>query len=81
MGRLLVRDVDDELIAALKRRATRNGRSAEAEHRAILETVLSAEMETFAEMAARLRAETPSGGAKAEEILRKARRRVPGKSS
>lgn len=40
MGQLLVRNVDDALIALLKRRAARNGRSAEAEHREILREVL-----------------------------------------
>lgn len=36
MAQLLVRDIDDELVAALKRRAAEHGRSAEAEHRLIL---------------------------------------------
>ena len=35
-GSLHVRNRDDELIARLKRRAVRHGRSAEAEHREIL---------------------------------------------
>ena len=34
---LHVRNVDDEVIANMKRRAAENGRSAEAEHRAALE--------------------------------------------
>lgn len=33
---LHVRNLDDELVARLKRRAARHGRSAEAEHREIL---------------------------------------------
>ena len=37
MGQLIVRGLDDDLIQALKRRAARTGRPAEAEHRAILE--------------------------------------------
>ena len=37
---LLVREVDESLVQALKERAARNGRSAEAEHRVILENVL-----------------------------------------
>lgn len=42
MAQLLVRDVDEELVAALKRRAAAHGRSAEAEHRMILgESLLS----------------------------------------
>ena len=42
MAQLLVRDVDEDLVAALKRRAASHGRSAEAEHRVILgENLLS----------------------------------------
>jgi plasmid stability protein len=40
MGVLTVRKVDDELIRELKLRAARNGRSAEAEHRLILEQAM-----------------------------------------
>ncbi len=40
MGNLLVRDVDDALVLALKRRAAKHGRSAEAEHREILASAL-----------------------------------------
>lgn len=36
MANLLVRGIDDALVQALKHRAARNGRSAEAEHREIL---------------------------------------------
>lgn len=41
MRQLIVRNLDDELVLALKRRAARHGRSAEAEHRAILREVLT----------------------------------------
>lgn len=44
MASLLVRNVPDELLQRLKQRAARHGRSAEAEHRAILEATLSAPM-------------------------------------
>ncbi len=37
---LLVREVDSTLVTELKKRAVANGRSAEAEHRMILETAL-----------------------------------------
>lgn len=37
---LLVREVDSTLVKALKERAVANGRSAEAEHRKILEAAL-----------------------------------------
>jgi hypothetical protein len=40
MAQLLVRNLDRELVRALKERAARRGRSAEAEHRAILESAL-----------------------------------------
>lgn len=37
---LLVREVDEEIVKALKKRAVENGRSTEAEHRMILEKAL-----------------------------------------
>lgn len=40
MSQLIVRNLDPRVLQALKERAGRQGRSAEAEHRAILETVL-----------------------------------------
>jgi plasmid stability protein len=40
MGMLTVRGLDDALIKALRVRAAKNGRSAEAEHRVILEAAL-----------------------------------------
>lgn len=40
MSTLLVRGLDDALVLALKQRAAANGRSTEAEHRAILQEVL-----------------------------------------
>ena len=45
MGQLIVRDIPGDLIGALKRRAARHGRSAEAEHRAILRAALASELE------------------------------------
>jgi antitoxin FitA len=40
MANLVVRNLDQRVVEALKQRAARHGRSAEAEHRAILEEVL-----------------------------------------
>ena len=40
MANLVVRNLDPRIVNALKQRAARHGRSAEAEHRAILEEVL-----------------------------------------
>ena len=74
-GNLHVRNLDDDLIARLKRRAARHGRSTEAEHREILRQVLAIEIEpSFDTLAAelrkltRLRRQTPS-----EVLLREGR--------
>ena len=40
MANLVVRNLDQRIVDALKQRATRHGRSAEAEHRALLEDLL-----------------------------------------
>lgn len=40
MANLVVRNIDQGVVNALKQLAARHGRSAEAEHRAILEEVL-----------------------------------------
>ncbi|MBT3215181.1 MAG: DNA-binding protein [Deltaproteobacteria bacterium] len=40
MPNLLVRNIDEGVVSALKMRAGQNGISAEAEHRAILENAL-----------------------------------------
>jgi len=40
MPQLIVRQLEHGLVRALKERAVRHGRSAEAEHRAILEAAL-----------------------------------------
>ena len=56
---LSVRNLDNELVARLKRRAARHGQSAEAEVRDILRQVLEGEAETsFDDLAAELRALT-----------------------
>jgi plasmid stability protein len=49
MAQLIVRNVEDDILRALKRRAARHGRSAEAEHREILRDALrdDAERESF----------------------------------
>ena len=74
-GNLHVRNLDDELIARLKRRAARHGRSTEAEHREILRQALTREAElSFDNLAAevrkltRRRKQTPS-----EVLLREGR--------
>ncbi|MBI3512742.1 MAG: Arc family DNA-binding protein [Proteobacteria bacterium] len=55
MPQLLVRDVPQDVIEALKRRAAQHGRSAEAEHRIILEEALRAGRAAFRQRAAALR--------------------------
>lgn len=42
MAQLIVRNLDDDLVARLKRRAAEHGRSTEAEHREILRDALEA---------------------------------------
>lgn len=61
MAQLLVRNVSDETVEALKRRAAANARSVEAEHRDLLEQALETErtrqVETFRAMTDALRAQ------------------------
>lgn len=74
-GNLHVRNLEDDLISRLKRRAARHGRSTEAEHREILRQALAVEVEpSFDTLAAALRKltkrrkQTPS-----ERLLREGR--------
>lgn len=56
VGNLHVRNLDDDLIARLKRRVSRHGRSTEAEHREILRQALANEDEpSFNQLAAVLK--------------------------
>lgn len=55
MATLTIRDVDDELKTRLRVRAANNGRSMEAEVRAILQSVLAAP-ESAAGLGSRIRA-------------------------
>ncbi|AZO35321.1 hypothetical protein EOA27_17500 [Mesorhizobium sp. M2A.F.Ca.ET.037.01.1.1] len=69
-GNLHVRNLDDDLIAKLKMRAARHGRSAEAEHREILRQALENESEpSFDELAARLRRLTAQRKQTPSEVL------------
>jgi len=69
-GSLHVRNLGDDLIAKLKRRAARHGRSAEAEHREILRQALAAEVEpSFETLAAELRKLTKRRKQTPSEIL------------
>lgn len=62
MAQLLVRDIAEETVSALKARAKANGRSAEAEHRAILEEALKRKADDFWEAAEKLRNEMSESG-------------------
>jgi plasmid stability protein len=75
MASLSVRNLDNDLLARLKRRAARHGRSAEAEVREILRHTLSGEAETdFATLAAELRALTAGRRhTPAEDLVREGR--------
>ena len=69
-GNLHVRNLDDELIARLKRRAVRHGRSKQAEHREILRQALAGEVESsFDKLAADLRKLTKRWKQTPSEIL------------
>ena len=54
----MIRDVPEPLVLALKERAAANGRSAEAEHRLVLEEAMRSGRNEFRERVGRLRAET-----------------------
>lgn len=71
MAQLTVRNVDDQVVRALKQRAAARGRSAEAEHREILRGTLLDDgqaNESFAKRAARLRGRLHSDTNSAELI-------------
>jgi len=58
MAQLLVRDIPRDIVEALKARAAAHGRSAEAEHRLILEQALRVGRRSFRERAAQMREAT-----------------------
>ena len=69
-GNLHVRNLEDDLIVRLKRRAARHGRSTEAEHREILRQALAHEEEpSFDKLAADLRKLTRRRKQTPSEIL------------
>lgn len=79
MATLTVRNLDDDLVRALRIRAAEHGRSAEAEHREILRQVLTGGRQaspraTAAERLAEFRRRTAGrGSAPAAELLRESR--------
>ncbi len=75
MANLVVRNLDRSIVEALKKRAVRHRRSAEAEHRAILESALArTRRKTFAQALA----EMPNVGSESRngDDFRKTRVRV-----
>ena len=76
MAQLTVRGVPDEVAAALEARAAQAGRSAEAEHRRILEEALRPqEGSDFFEVARARRVKPPPGTPDTTELLRRDRDR------
>jgi plasmid stability protein len=81
LGQLLVRNVDEEVIARLKTRAAANGRSMEAELRELIRAGLSAthqadrwaEFGRLADISLAMTARRPPGAATAEELQRESR--------
>jgi antitoxin FitA len=72
MASLSVRNIDDDVLARLKRRAARHGRSAEAEARFILQHAVAGETEPgFEELAARMRALTAGRAHTPSEMLQR----------
>ena len=75
MADLLVRGIDEELVRALKVRAGAHGRSAEAEHRAILAEALARPgRRSFAEVLASIPAVGTDADFERVQIDEKARR-------
>ena len=69
-GNLHVRNLDEDLIVRLKRRAVQHGRSTEAEHREILRQALADDKEaSFDKLAADLRKLTKRRKQTPSEIL------------
>ncbi|MGH9416012.1 MAG: FitA-like ribbon-helix-helix domain-containing protein [Terriglobales bacterium] len=69
-GSLHVRNLDQDLIARLKLRAARHGRSVEAEHREILRQALASEQQpAFDQLAAELRKLTSRRKQTPSEVL------------
>ena len=58
MAQFLVRNVPENIAVALKKRAKKNGRSTEAELRAILKDTIKPKGSDFWQQAAKLREET-----------------------
>ncbi len=74
MAQLIVRNIEEEVVEALKLRAARHGRSAEAEHREVLRATLLRQPSTS--LKEHLLAMPEVGDDADFELPRKAARRV-----
>ena len=71
MAQLTVRNLDNAIVAALKERAQKSGRSAEAEHRKILEDALCTRpRRDFFDQVAQRRVRLREGGTGTTRLLR-----------
>jgi plasmid stability protein len=77
MAQLTVRNVSQAVVTALKLRAARAGRSAEAEHRRILEEALAEDRSSddFCAEARGRRIRLPAGASDTGDLLRRDRDR------
>jgi antitoxin FitA len=73
MAQLTVRNVPEEIVTALRVRAAKHGRSAEAEHRHILATTVRGDGGDFWSRADALRASLPRQRTDSAKILRELR--------
>ncbi len=75
MGQILVRNLDDAVIAALKARAQARGRSLEAELRDLLTRAAAHPRAELIQEFARIRALSPKveGGPLGEDLIRESR--------
>ncbi len=76
MAQILVRNLDDSVVADLKRVAERHGRSLEAEVREVLTAATRSERTELVRRAAELRARNgPQTGSDSVELIREDRER------
>lgn len=73
MGQILVRNLDEEVIARLKSSALARGTSLEAEARRILDEGTKISREEFARRAAAIRARQKRHRTRAEDLIREDR--------
>ena len=76
MGQIVVRELDDGVVAALERKARAHGHSLEAEVRELLTSAAHRDREAFRQLSAGLRARFgPFDGPDSVEMIREDRER------